>query len=110
MKLPGDLTKEQLIKIVERIRDWLYMDQDDLGYIKDTHGDKFARKVEEQAACDKHDIESGVFDYLNPDKTWDPDTDTGISEVLSDYDLVPTEPMTVTETHKPDPTKKKRLR
>lgn len=101
MRLPRELTREQLVTIVERIRDWLYMDQDELDFIRSTYGARFANKVEKQA--DNCENISGLYNYINPDKTWDPDTDAGVAEVLHDFDLIPTKPMTIAEAHKPGP-------
>lgn len=102
MKLPRQLTKRLLVKIVEQVRDWLYMDQYGIDTIKNEYGDEFATKVAKQA--DAYDIKSGLFDYINPDKTWDPDTESGIAEVLETADLAPPCAMTVKEIYrKPTP-------
>lgn len=102
MKLPRQLSKRQLVKIVETIRDWLYMDQDDLDTIKDEYGNAFATKLTKHA--DEHKNTTVLFDYLNPNKTWDPDITDGVMEVLTNAGLVPTYPMTPREAYrKPTP-------
>lgn len=102
MKLPRQLTKEELIKIVEGVRDHLYMDQNDLEGISLGADEKFARKVQKQACED--DCRNDLYDFLNPEAEWEAtDICDGIANLLANYHLVPTKPMTVAEAYKPGP-------
>lgn len=101
MKLPRQLTKRQLVKIVEEIRDWLYMDEDSLQDISDLRSTKLAIKLEKKAQ-DLH----ALYEYVNPDKSWDSAADilNGISDALKNFNLVPTKYMTADEVYrKPTP-------
>lgn len=100
MKLPRQLTKRQLVRIVERVRDWLYLDESTLQNIGDYYNSKLAEKLE------KEDPRREFYEFINPNKDWDSAADiiNGISDVLKDHNLVPTKFMTAEETHrKPTP-------
>lgn len=98
MKLPHQLTREELIRVVSKIRDWLYMGQDELAVIEGKAGNPFARDVAAQASKDEN--MEGLFDYLDPDKEWDAETLDGICDVLKCADLVPDRCMTPSEAYR----------
>lgn len=96
MKRPDQFSKRELVKIVEVIRDWLNMDQDDSACIKEHLGAKFLKKLQKEGEPTGKDL----WDFLNPEKCWDgADILEGISDVLNNYGLIPTSVMTPGEAY-----------
>jgi len=67
MTHPKDLTKKELVSLVEQIRDRLYRD-----------------------TCDGRDTCEGK-EFLNPEKEWDVGTIDDVAGILDNFDLVPKE-------------------
>lgn len=99
MKRPDQLTRRELIELVERIRDWLYLSEDTFDDIASMHGTAFARRVQKGGK-----LHGAYYEHFNPDKSWDSDTLDGVAEMLQDFNLVPTKPMTLGQVYrKPTP-------
>ena len=108
MKLPRQLTKRQLVKIVEETRDILYMDDatyDELTGPHATVQDKhFANRLKEEQPRRLGPSGSGHLDFLNPNKEWDEETVEDVAQVLARRGLQPSRLVAPSEAYrKPTP-------
>jgi hypothetical protein len=88
MKDPRALTKDQLVEIVQKIRDCLWLMEEDRDGIKKEHGKKFLTKCLEGRHPD-----TGYPEYYNPDKDWESEVVEDVARVLTDAGLGPTKPL-----------------
>jgi hypothetical protein len=108
MKLPKQLTKRQLVRIVEEIRDILYMDDNTpeniAKYQDHTRTKRFTRKLENEQSRRLGPDGSGLLDFLNPNKEWDTETISDVQQALDRRGLCPIRLMTLSEAYrKPTP-------
>jgi hypothetical protein len=104
MKLPRQLTKRQLVKIVEEIRDILYMSEDTYNNIANSYvrarTAHFANKLAKEQPKRLLPGSSGLLDFLNPDKEWDAETISDVQQALDRRGLCPTRLMTPNEAYR----------
>ena len=91
MNRPSDLTKEELVTLVESIRDCLYLQED---LLKDVRT-RFRKAKAKELAGDITDPKKMV-EFFDPDKEWDADVVQGVADVLDSHGLIPTEVLPIT--------------
>lgn len=88
MKNPENMTKRQLVEIVQHVRDLLWLEDRSLEHIRNKFGDKFADRIHKTK-----DTLIFFHEYYDPNKEWDcPELASNISELLANAGLRPNQP------------------
>ena len=77
------LSKKDLVEIIRRIRDWLWLREDAEFDVRTIFGQALAKKLR------KEQPNKQFLEFYDPDRAWDADIFDGVADVFRDYKLEP---------------------